>query len=346
MHTTRPTILDLWSNPKFYKIYPHMLCVTTPLHLAIRAKKLDQVKILCERGENVNDLDATGYSCLHLAVDAGDLDIVKVLCQNKAKMNITNANGSTALHVAIRANKLDIIKILCEHARAHARARTHTEPKIVPDLSAFDLDIKDGYGSTAMHIAIKANNFNVVSILCANGVNLKERDANGSDCLHLAIEMNNPAIVKILCENTADVNATDKCGQSCLYLATKKGSITIIKMLIQFGADLNMLGELGYTPLHWAIRTQSVKIVEAFIEHGADVNARYVGTTALHAAISQHINIEIIRELILAKADMTIKDGNGETALDVARGYLNREIIELIEFGIASNIKSARKLSQ
>lgn len=318
---------------------------TTALHTAIRARQFEQVETLCRYGENVNAIDDGGYHCLQIAAGVGELAIVEILCQYGAKLKIKNGHGSTALHIATRKNRLDIVKILCDHAN-----KTNSEEKLQSPArvsAPSDLDIGDCFGSTCAHMAIEANNLDAIQMLCAYGANLKIANMYGFDCLRMAVEKNNPALVELLCGYEVDVNATDgRYGRTCLYVAIKNQSIVIIEMLVKFGADCNMLDRLCFTPLYHAIITKDIRIIEILIAHGADVNTIYGGETTLHTAIHQQVSFEIVRELILAKADISIEDSDGETALDLARKLSNEDIIKLIEFGVAPNIKSARKIAR
>ncbi len=91
-------------------------------------------------------------------------------------------------------------------------------------------------------------------------------------------------------------------------------------------------------PLHWAIGDGNVDSVRALIEAGADVNAKDVrGATALHQAAYGN-NVAVAAVLIEAGADVNAKNVRGATALHQA-AYGNNAAVAavLIEAGADVN---------
>jgi ankyrin repeat protein len=83
-------------------------------------------------------------------------------------------------------------------------------------------------------------------------------------------------------------------------------------------------------------RLSSKLIIPNLIEHGADINARRDtdGATALMVAVAAYNNfhnITIINELLNLGADMTIKNNNNRTALDLARELNHQYVIDNLE---------------
>jgi ankyrin repeat protein len=75
----------------------------------------------------------------------------------------------------------------------------------------------------------------------------------------------------------ADCNARTNDGDSCLAFATAIGSVAVVHQLMDMGAEVNLTGEFGLTPLHWAATRQdefSAEIVTMLLEKGADLSAR------------------------------------------------------------------------
>jgi hypothetical protein len=69
-----------------------------------------------------------------------------------------------------------------------------------------DLNQKDEYGSTPLHISATFGKTEVALLLIAGGANLNEKSADGSTPLHTAAFFGRKDIVKALLDNNADVS--------------------------------------------------------------------------------------------------------------------------------------------
>ncbi|KAJ1470826.1 ankyrin repeat-containing domain protein, partial [Baffinella frigidus] len=116
-----------------------------------------------------------------------------------------------------------------------------------------------------------------VERLLAEGAHIQEKTRKGSSPLHCAILRGRYAIVQFLLDKGADCNARTNDGDSCLAFATAIGSVAVVHQLMDMGAEVNLTGEFGLTPLHWAATRQdefSAEIVTMLLEKGADLSAR------------------------------------------------------------------------
>jgi ankyrin repeat protein len=75
------------------------------------------------------------------------------------------------------------------------------------------------------------------------------------------------------------------------------------------------------------------------LDHGADPNVREAsGFTPLHAA-AQNDDVEMIRALLLAGADLTMKSANGKTAMDVAMDAGHEKATALLGEGVTKRFR-------
>ncbi|BAA89654.1 gp29 [Wolbachia phage WO] len=96
----------------FKSIYARDKKERTDLHYAVEAKT---VKLLVEKGANVNAADVEGYTALHLAVTEKRLEIVRELIKSGADINAAEyGNKCTPLHLACMVGKVEIVKELVE----------------------------------------------------------------------------------------------------------------------------------------------------------------------------------------------------------------------------------------
>ncbi|MBA8752713.1 ankyrin repeat domain-containing protein [Wolbachia endosymbiont of Drosophila innubila] len=80
----------------------------TALHYAVDAKT---VRVLVEKGVNVNAADVGGYTALHLAVTEKRLEIVRELIKSGGNVNAEEyGNKCTPLHLACMVEEKEIVE--------------------------------------------------------------------------------------------------------------------------------------------------------------------------------------------------------------------------------------------
>lgn len=68
-----------------------------PLHNAVNSTFIELIKLLIEKGADINAQNNDGWSPLHNAVNNKDIDAVKVLIKHGANVNAKDGNGFTPL---------------------------------------------------------------------------------------------------------------------------------------------------------------------------------------------------------------------------------------------------------
>jgi ankyrin repeat protein len=93
---------------------------------------------------------------------------------------------------------------------------------------------------------------------------------------------------------------------------------------------INQCDSSGYTPLHYSVRFQPAHVCRLLLENGANPNCqtRASQSTPLHRAIMFN-NIDAIRTLLEYKADVTLKDIDGQTPIEKAMA-INNEITSIL----------------
>jgi hypothetical protein len=173
----------------------------------------------------------------------------------------------------------------------------------------------------------------------------------------VAVANGNMAILKMLLDAGADPNGTTSIGDTALILAIMGDQKAAIEMLLQYKADVNRTNKFGASAFTGAAGMGDYALVEKLIKHGADVNKPFPfmnpstkqvqdNTTPLSIAVqaaqpemmklagAQPIPPEInypkvVRLLLENKADPTIKDSLGKSAMDYAVQGSNTEIKDL-----------------
>ena len=196
--------------------------------------------------------------------------------------------------------------------------------------------------ASPLHAAVQAQDLATVQALLAapEGARLHEtleaRDAQGRTPLLLATALDRVAIARALIAAGADVNAFDHQRDSPYLLAGAQGRLAILRMTLAHGADLRSTNRYGGTALIPAAERGHVETVRLLIAAGVDVNhVNNLRWTALLEAIllgrggPEHV--QIVHDLVAARADVHLADGDGVTPLQHARqrGYRQIEAILL-----------------
>lgn len=139
--------------------------------------------------------------------------------------------------------------------------------------------------------------------------------------------------VRRLIAQGADVNATDAAGDAPLVMAAYLGQVEITSLLLEAGASLTAVDPgMKATALHAAAYAGRTDAARLLIEYGIDVDAQgpFNGYTALHDAIWQN-NVETARLIVEAGANLSLRNHDGQTPLEMAKARGRRQIVAIIE---------------
>lgn len=149
------------------------------------------------------------------------------------------------------------------------------------------------------------------------------------------------AILEYLLSRGADPDIqTNENGASVLAGLAHVNQLECVRVLLRAGADANRGRDAsGETPLHHALVARSsdrTLLVKLLLDYGADPNARTKpgvnsfnyggdlrtrGETPLHRAAA-YSSVETIKLLLMAGADPTIRDINGDSPITWALWHL------------------------
>lgn len=126
---------------------------------------------------------------------------------------------------------------------------------------------------------------------------------------------------KTTTSNNTKANKTVDKPSIDIHTAVLSGNLEVVKQHIEVGTDINEKEAMsGSTPLITAASFDKPEITKALIDAKANLSLKNGdGTTALHAA-SFFGRIEIVQMLIDAKADKTIRNNFGATPRETVMG--------------------------
>ncbi len=295
---------------------------------------------------------------IHLACRVGNPDMVRMLLEKGVDVNLRGGvNEITPLHVAVAENHVDVVVCLLERgADVNARDRRLNAPlhsakscEIAQTLIAHGADVnaQNDFGETPI---FAQRDPKIIELLLENGAQVNVACNSGETPLHRALQSaaypyrfgamadSDHAIavvgqiVALLVAHGADVNAAARKGATPLHYACRDAAVETVALLVQNGADVNARSSGLYdgVPLHIAVEAKKYEVCKLLVENGADLNAQNSdGDTPLHLAAAG--GYKNIAQLLLASgADTAVVNNDGETALDVATHLCKTPIIKLL----------------
>ena len=162
--------------------------------------------------------------------------------------------------------------------------------------------------------------------LIKRGMDVNTVDREGNTLLFQAVRRDIPELVDYLIRHRARLNVRNRNGDTAVSIAAFKGNLSYVKLLVDAGADVNLY---GWPPLAYAAYNGHAQIVDYLLKRGARIDATTEnGSSALFFA-ARFGHIEVV-ELLLNKADPTIANENGDTAVDWAVKSENTDIADLL----------------
>lgn len=300
------------------------------LRQAVIANAPGVVKLLLDKGVDVDAANFSGDTALHLAARYGRLEIVKSLLTKNASVTAKENAGLTPLHAAINAkepaNRVAIVKLLlAKGADVNAASGVGLTPLMLaysvkpfdPELAAAimaakpEVNAQDNSGKSALWHCVQSQSMTTLnahderewkipaSLADVPGVNIDLADKAGETVIHcLAAKVrdeNAIPLIKHLAAKGANVNARNRGGKTPLLLALENRRPAAVKLLLELKADVNLADNDGLCPVIKAAWNGDLETLKTLIEqHGAELNVQTKSqrfTPLLYAAINKHLPV-------------------------------------------------------
>ena len=267
---------------------------------------------LLEAGADISQQGRLESSSLALAAGRGHLQTVRTLIEHQADIEWGDKFGTSPLIWAVRAGHCQVVE---ELLRAGAR-----------------VDTVGMYAWTPLVLAAKFNQEHIMKLLLTHSpppnVNIVDKD--GFTALAIACKEGNLNIVHQLVSCGAHINLTDRAGDTNLVLASKNGHIAVVDFLLRRHSDLDTRGKENKTALYNAVEKNHTEVVRLLLSSGPDLEAvASDGNTALLRAVKNR-NPQIVSLLIEKKAKLNASDKKGDTSLHVAMRAGSKTVVEII----------------
>ncbi|MDR2403116.1 MAG: ankyrin repeat domain-containing protein [Spirochaetaceae bacterium] len=252
-----------------------------------------------------------GTAPLHHAAGEGHTGYVEYLLNKKAMVNIKSASGATPLHEAARSGNIGIMKMLLARGA--------------------EVNAQDAKGNSVMHIAIpRESHREGLELLLSYGANPNLRDEHGDSPLHIVIALNrDPEMARLLLAGGADVSIPNIDGKTPLHQAVQENRLNFLPLLLEYGADIFATDNTGISPFEMALLVHNAAL--PYLITGETVlRSDSSGNTALHIAVKNNADPEIITLILKHGARIDARNKEGDTSLHLTVRLDNQPTGELL----------------
>ena len=134
---------------------------------------------------------------------------MKYLITTIAAVVLVGCGPSMSIHDAARDGNIEAVK---QHLAA-----------------GVDVDVKNKYEWTPLHMVADAGHKEIAELLISNGADVNVKKDDGGTPLHWAVYMDFYEVAELLIAKGADVNAKDKDGESPLDLTTNPETVSLLR---------------------------------------------------------------------------------------------------------------------
>jgi hypothetical protein len=167
-----------------------------------------------------------------------------------------------------------------------------------------DVNMRDSYGRTPLHVATYKKNRDAITALVKAGADINAKESDRYDAVTIAAVADDVGTLRMLLQLGASAKqTTSRYDGTALIAAAHLGHDLVVKMLIDAGAPLDHVNNLGWTAL-----IESIVLGNGGRRH-----------------------VETLRSLVHAGANVNIADRNGQTPLALAKAKGYTAMVQILE---------------
>ncbi|EJD75737.1 tankyrase-2 [Loa loa] len=245
---------------------------STPLHLACGYNRVKAVKILLEKGADVQAIDIGGLVPLHNASSFGHLEVVSLLLEAGADSQAEDLWNFTPLHESASKGRLEVVRLLAASGADPTRKIGSAKAPIeyITDEDA-KKEVLHEYAGYKIYVAAQIGDILMLKNLLANRNPNYMHPCLKETPLHAvagSTHQRRKVIAEMLLKNGCPTGVLNKDGFSALHIATKMCSYDVMEILINWGVNISELNSCGQTALHIAAEKGDIDLCKRLLNYG------------------------------------------------------------------------------
>jgi len=315
----------------------------TVLFDAVEGGNLEIIKEVVNNIEDLDALDNNGQTVLFHSVLKDNDAITKYLITCGIDVNILDKKRQNALFnaVVLGASSISTIELLLE-AGIKLNVKDHADKTLLDEILKIlaisklpDLKVEGKY----RFVNPERNYLKLTGFLIENGLAINRTDAQGKTVLYKEVERENYDTINFLIASGADINAQDNEGRTVLFDAVLKGpkNMNMIDYLITNGSDMDhrdfsertvvddlcdavLISQNNKKPtlkrfLDLNENEDYMALLKKMLLFKPKINQAKVDGRSLIFDLVNENNLELIKLIVNAGADLNIEDNEGNTPL-------------------------------
>lgn len=312
---------------------------------AVEGGDLNILNHIINNIDDINTVDNKGRTALFIAVLKENSEAAKFLITHGIDINITDKKRQNVLFnaVILGSKNLDLIELMIDK-KIKLNVKDNSENTLLDEILKIDAiskDLNSEYDNKYRLVNENRNYLKLTTILIDHGLAVDRRDESGKTVLYKEVESANYDTIKFLMTSGADINAEDNDGKTVFFDACMKGlsNLPMIEFLINNGIDIEKKDLLERTIIDDLCeivliqqnnkRATSRRILDYNAEEDYFALLKRLlilkpklntpksnGRTVIFDLVT-HQNLDLLKLLISAGADLNIVDNEGTTPLSL-----------------------------